>query len=185
MTYTLAQTLLCSHLSDYPRYTFNFWLSTQAKGLGLLGTRWGAIDFNEPDLQLLIHHEVKAEELEALVREVLCADGGLHTHEAAPMRRKEEGTHKAMLEDPIPSVHRNWLQLNSLFKLMNLPTDYSSEGYSSNNLLVNAYNGPCSRSKQLAQAPLQAVQCQVTMNLHQCRCCWLLPLLFVRITNGQ
>lgn len=35
-----------------------------------LGTRWGAVDFNEPDLQLLVHHEVKAEELEALVREV-------------------------------------------------------------------------------------------------------------------
>lgn len=60
--------------------------------MSLLGTRWGAVDFNEPDLQLLIHHEVKAQELEALVREVLGADGRLHTHEAAPVRRKEEGT---------------------------------------------------------------------------------------------
>lgn len=102
--------------------------------MGLLGTRWGAVDFNEPDLQLLVHHEVKAEELEALVREVFGADGGLHTHEAAPGRRKEH-IRLCRSEDPIPSVHRNRLQLNSLFKLMNLPTDYSREGYSSNELL--------------------------------------------------
>lgn len=49
----------------------------------LLGTSWGAVDLNEPDLQLLVHHEVKAKELEALVREVPGADGGLHAHEAA------------------------------------------------------------------------------------------------------
>ena len=51
---------------------------------GLLSTSRGAVDLNEPDLQLLIHHEVEAEELEALVREVSGADGGLHAHEAAP-----------------------------------------------------------------------------------------------------
>lgn len=45
---------------------------------GLLSTSWGAIDLDEPDLQLLIHHEVEAEELEALVWEVPGADGRLH-----------------------------------------------------------------------------------------------------------
>lgn len=50
---------------------------------GLLSTSRGAVDLNEPDLQLLVHHEVKAKELEALVREVLGADGRLHAHEAA------------------------------------------------------------------------------------------------------
>lgn len=123
----------CSNLSDYPRCTPNFWLSTQA-GLGLLGTRRGTVDLNEPDFQLLIHHEVKAKELEALVREVLGADGGLHAHEAAPVRRKEEG-HVRLCRDPTPCVHRNQFQLNCLLKWMTLPTDYSREGYLSSDLL--------------------------------------------------
>lgn len=55
---------------------------------GLLGTSRGAVDLNEPDLQLLVHHEVKAKELEALVREVPGADGGLHTHEAASVGQR-------------------------------------------------------------------------------------------------
>lgn len=56
-----------------------------ASGLDLLSTSWGAVDLNEPDLQLLVHHEVEAKELEALVREVPGADGRLHAQEAAPM----------------------------------------------------------------------------------------------------
>ena len=58
--------------------------------LGLLSTSRGAVDLNEPDLQLLVHHEVEAKQLEALVREVPGADGGLHTHEAAPAGQRGE-----------------------------------------------------------------------------------------------
>lgn len=51
-----------------------------------LGTRWGPVDFDEPDLQLLIHHEVKAKELEALVVKMLRADCRLYTHKAASVK---------------------------------------------------------------------------------------------------
>lgn len=71
--------------SHYLRCTSNSQLFTQA-GSGLLSTRRGAVDLNEPDPQLLVHHEVEAKELEALVREVPGADGRLHTQEAAPVK---------------------------------------------------------------------------------------------------
>lgn len=51
---------------------------------GLLSTSRGTVDLDEPDLQLLVYHEVEAEQLEAVVREVPRADGGLHAREAAP-----------------------------------------------------------------------------------------------------
>lgn len=54
-----------------------------------LGTGWGPIDFYQPDLQLLIHHEVKAKELEALVVKMLCADCRLYTHKAASVNGKK------------------------------------------------------------------------------------------------
>lgn len=53
-----------------------------------LGTCWGPIDFYQPDLQLLIHHEVKAKELEALVVKMFCADYRLYTHKAASVKGK-------------------------------------------------------------------------------------------------
>lgn len=56
-----------------------------------LGTCWGPIDFYQPDLQLLIHHEVKAKELEALVVKMLRADCRLYTHKAASVKG-ETGT---------------------------------------------------------------------------------------------
>lgn len=56
---------------------------------GLLSAGRGTVDLDEPDLQLLIHHEVEAKELEAVVWEVPCADGRLHACEAAPVA---EGT---------------------------------------------------------------------------------------------
>lgn len=55
-----------------------------------LGTRWGPIDFYQPDLQLLIHHEVKAKELEALIVKMLRADRRLYTHKAASVKGKTE-----------------------------------------------------------------------------------------------
>lgn len=56
----------------------------------LLGTSWSPIDFYEPDFQLLINHEVKAKELEALVVKMLCADCRLYTHKAASVMGKAE-----------------------------------------------------------------------------------------------
>lgn len=55
-----------------------------------LGTGWGPIDFYQPDLQLLIHHEVKTKELEALVVKMLCADCRLYTRKAASVKGKTE-----------------------------------------------------------------------------------------------
>lgn len=57
----------------------------------LLSTSGGAVDLDEPDLQLLVHHEVEAKQLEAVIREVSCADGGLHAREAAPAGTGEKG----------------------------------------------------------------------------------------------
>jgi len=53
-----------------------------------LGTRRGPIDFYQPDLQLLIHHEVKTKELETLVVKMLCADCRLYAHKAASVKGK-------------------------------------------------------------------------------------------------
>lgn len=55
-----------------------------------LGTSWSPVDFYEPDFQLLINHEVKAKELEALVVKMLCADCRLYTHKAASATGKIE-----------------------------------------------------------------------------------------------
>lgn len=40
---------------------------------------------NQPDFKALVQHEVKAKELEALVGQVLCADGWLDACETAPV----------------------------------------------------------------------------------------------------
>lgn len=66
---------------------------------GLLSTSRGSVDLNEPDLQLLIHHEVEAKELEALVGEMPGADGGLHAHEAASAGRAKEFTEDGGMGD--------------------------------------------------------------------------------------
>lgn len=73
--------------AGYSTCGINFPLVKTQWWSGLLSTSRGAVDFDEPHLQVLIHHEVEAEELEALVRQVPGADGGLHAQEAAPAGR--------------------------------------------------------------------------------------------------
>lgn len=93
---------------------------------GLLSTSGGAVDLDEPDLQFLVHHEVEAKQLEAVVREVSCADGRLHTREAAPAGRgrRDPG-------DGLVTVHHVCSQIG----LTKLPIDYSRRCYLSGDLL--------------------------------------------------
>ncbi|KAL0620114.1 UPF0764 protein C16orf89 [Plecturocebus cupreus] len=53
-------------LTDYPNCRTYFPLVKTQRRAGLLSTSRGTVDLNKPHLQLLIHHEVKAKELEAL-----------------------------------------------------------------------------------------------------------------------
>lgn len=66
-----------------------------------LRTGWGSVDLDEPHFKVLVHHEVEPKELEALVGEVLGADGRLHARQAAP------GTTQTRVIHHLHPNHRN------------------------------------------------------------------------------
>lgn len=79
-----------------------------------------SIDLDEPHFEALVHHEVKSEELEALVGQVLGADGRLDACQTAPVRPDGDivSNHTAVCQTPrqrkpsmqfIGKVYRNLL----------------------------------------------------------------------------
>jgi len=62
----------------------------RAAGRYSLSAGRSSVDLDQPDFEALVHHEVEAEELEALVGQVLGADRGLNAGQTAPVKRRRK-----------------------------------------------------------------------------------------------